>query len=240
MDTKVNGVETLELLSKYDTPTICNVIELFDVRPRTEGYMNQSIVSCFPEMPPMVGFASTATFTGAVPQEELSYEGLEQQVDSFSELPGPAVVVFEDLDHPVLAATFGEIMCSTYKRFGATGLITSGAGRDLDQVRALGFPAFTNGTVCSHGYSRFPSIGGEVEVGGIKIKPGDLIHGDCNGITTIPLAIAPRVAALCAPFMEAESIILKYLKNHQVTPKGLAQAQKECKDYLKQLASSIK
>ena len=232
-------LQVITLLKQYDTPTVCNVIELFDNRPRTAGYMNQSIVSCFPEMPPMVGFAATATFSASNQDEDLSYAGLELQVASFSELPGPAIVVFEDLDQPVLAATFGEIMCTSYQRFGAKGLITSGAGRDLDQVRALDFPVFTNGTICSHGYSHFPSIGGTVQVGGITIEPGDLIHGDCNGVTTIPISIAAKVAELCQPYMDAEAIILNYLKSPQVTPGGLGQAQKECKDYLKKLADSL-
>ena len=228
--------QDLELLTKYDTPTICNVIELFDVRPRTEGFMNKSIVSCFPEMPPMVGFAATATFRGSTLTEEPSYGGIDKQVALFAELPGPAVVVFEDLDQPVVSATFGEIMCTSYKRFGAKGLITSGAGRDLDQVRSLDFPVFTNGTICSHGYSRFPSVGVPVQVGGLTIKPGDLIHGDCNGVTTIPIDIAKRVAALCEHYMVAEAIILNYLKSDQVTPQGLAEALQECRLTLRQLA----
>jgi regulator of RNase E activity RraA len=232
-------LQDLSLLAQFDTPTICNVIELFDIRPRTVGYMNQSIVACFPEMPPMVGYAATATFRGSTPKEDLSYGGLEQQVESFAQLPGPAIVVFEDLDQPSVAATFGEIMCTTYQKFGARGLITSGSGRDLDQVRSIKFPVFTNGTVCSHGYSRFPSIGVKVNVGGISINSGDLIHGDCNGVTTIPIAIAKKVAQLAKPYMEAEGIILNYLSNQKVTPKGLAQAQAECKDHLKQLIKSL-
>jgi regulator of RNase E activity RraA len=232
-------LQDLSLLAQFDTPTICNVIELFDIRPRTVGYMNQSIVACFPEMPPMVGYAATATFRGSTPKEDLSYGGLEQQVESFAQLPGPAIVVFQDLDQPSVAATFGEIMCTTYQKFGARGLITSGSGRDLDQVRSIKFPVFTNGTVCSHGYSRFPSIGVKVNVGGISISSGDLIHGDCNGVTTIPIAIAKKVAQLAKPYMEAEGIILNYLSNQKVTPKGLAQAQAECKDHLKQLIKSL-
>src|SRR5580692_6599224 len=125
----------LELLRRFDTPTICNVVELFDIRPRTAGYMDARIQACYPKLPPMVGYASTATFRSAAPPRSGDvYAGLGDQVASFAELPGPAVVVFQDLDSPVAAATFGEVMCSTYKAFGAAGLITSGAARDLDQV----------------------------------------------------------------------------------------------------------
>src|SRR6187401_3837433 len=149
----------LDLLRKYDTPTVCNVIELFDVRPRTAGYMDKRIQACYPKLPPMVGYASTATFRSAAPPRAGNvYSGLAEQVASFAELPGPAVVVFQDLDEPVAAATFGEVMCTTYRAFGAVGLITSGAGRDLDQVAALNFPCFTGSTICAYGYCHIPSI----------------------------------------------------------------------------------
>ena len=101
----------LELLRRFDTPTVCNVIELFDVRPRTAGYMDSRIRSCFPRMPPMVGYASTATYRSASPPRSGDvYAGLNEQVGLFRELPGPAVVVFQDLDSPPAAATFGEVM----------------------------------------------------------------------------------------------------------------------------------
>ena len=120
----------LKLLAQFDTPTISNTIELFDVRPRSEGYMDGRIRACFPEMPPVVGYAATATMRCDLPRREGDvYGSLDQQVARFAELPGPPVVVFQDLDDPAVAATFGEIMCTTYQSFGAAGLITSGAAR---------------------------------------------------------------------------------------------------------------
>src|SRR5919206_2568365 len=134
--------------------------------------MNASIRACFPKMPPMVGYATTATFRSASPPRTGNvYSGLAEQVASFAELPGPAVVVFQDLDNPVAAATFGEVMCTTYKAFGAVGLITSGAGRDLDQVEALEFPCFTSGTICAHGYCHIVQTGVPVHVGGVAVHP---------------------------------------------------------------------
>src|SRR5436305_6771354 len=199
----------LELLRKFDTPTICNVVELFDVRPRTAGYMSQRIQACYPKLPPMVGYAATATFRSAAPPRSGNvYAGLGEQVASFAELPGPAVVVFQDLDDPVASATFGEVMCTTYKAFGAAGLITSGAGRDLDQVEALKFPCFTAGTVCAHGYCHFPSLNVPVRVGGCMVHPGDLLHGDRNGVAIIAHAIASEVAHACAEYVAAETIVL--------------------------------
>lgn len=106
------AAETLEKLRKFDTPTICNVIELFEVRSQTEGYMDHTIKSAFPELPPMVGFAATAAFRcGAKPTGGPGYGGLDDQLKQFQELPGPAVVVFQDLDDPAVGATLNSVAC---------------------------------------------------------------------------------------------------------------------------------
>jgi 4-hydroxy-4-methyl-2-oxoglutarate aldolase len=231
----------LELLRKFDTPTICNVVELFDLRPRTAGYMDARIKACYPKLPPMVGYASTATFRSAAPARAGNvYAGLGEQVASFAELPGPAVVVFQDLDDPVAAATFGEVMCTTYKAFGAVGLVTSGAGRDLDQVEALAFPCFTDGTVCAHGYCHIVQINVPVHVGGVMVNPGDLLHGDRNGVTTIPNEIASAVAQACPEYVAAEAVVLDYLRSGRIDPKGYAAARNECRDRIEALGRRLK
>jgi regulator of RNase E activity RraA len=232
---------TLDRLRQFDTPTVCNVIELCDVRPRNEGYLDQRIQAAYPKLPPMVGYASTATFRSAAPPVDgKAYSGLNQQVESFAQFHGPVIVVFQDLDEPVAAATFGEIMCTTYKSFGAVGLITSGAGRDLDQVEALQFPCFTHGTICAHGYCHIPQINLPVRVGGVRILPGDLLHGDRNGVTTIPLSIASAVAEACPEYMAAEGVVLDYLKGGKLDPKGYAAARKECQARLVALGKRLK
>jgi regulator of RNase E activity RraA len=204
---------TLDKLATFDTPTICNIIEIFEVRPRNTGYMNASIKANFPEMPPMVGFAATASFrSDAPPVGGDAYGSIQKQLEQFTQLPGPAVVVFQDLDDPPVSATFGEVMCSTYQAFGSPGLITSGAGRDLEQVRALKYPVFTGSTICSHGYCHMLHLGLPVRVGGITVHNGDLLHGDANGVTTIPLDIAAEVADVGDEFVASELVILEYVK----------------------------
>ena len=231
----------LELLKKYDTPTICNVVELFDHCPRTAFYMDARIRACFPKMPPIVGYASTATFRSAFPATAGNvYAGLDQQVAAFAELPGPPIVVFQDLDTPVKSATFGEIMCTTYKSFGAVGLITSGAARDLDQVEAIGFPCFADGAICAHGYCHILQIDVPVHVGGVQVTPGLILHGDRNGVTTIPNEFASQVAHACVEFVAAEQIVLDYLKTPNITPKGYGEARKACKDRIDALAKRLK
>jgi len=204
----------LAALAKFDTRTISNVIELFDVVPRNRGYMDGRIVAAFPELPPMVGFAATAAFRSeCAPAGGDAYGSMDKQVERFAELPGPAVVVFQDLDNPPIAATFGEVMCSTYKGFGSVGLITSGAGRDIEQVRAIKFPVFTSGTICSHAYCHILHIGLPVHVGWLTVHNGDLLHGDLNGVTRIPLEIAGEIPQVAAEFVAAEKIVLDYVRS---------------------------
>src|SRR5262245_9057021 len=235
------SADVLTLLRKYDTPTICNVVELFDLRPRTAGYMDARIQACYPKLPPMVAFAATATFRSSeAPRTGDVYSGLADQVASFAGLPQPVIVVFQDLDDPPASATFGEVMCSTYKAFGAAGLITSGAGRDLDQVEALNFPCFTGGTMCAHGYCHIERINVPVRVGGVVIHPGDLLHGDRNGVTTIPNSIAEIVANACTEFMAAEAVVLDYLKAGRVTSDRYAAAHKECRRRIGELGNRLR
>ncbi|MBS1854812.1 MAG: RraA family protein [Acidobacteria bacterium] len=231
----------LKKLTQFDTPTICNTIELFEVLPRNSGYMDGRIRACFPEMPPIAGYAATATMRCDQPRREGDvYGSLDEQVSRFAELPGTPIVVFQDLDDPAVAATFGEIMCTTYQSFGAAGLITSGPARDLDQVRRIGFPAFSNGAVCSHGYSHIVDLHRAVRVGGITIHPGDLLHADANGVTTIPIEIAPEIADAAVEFAAAEAIVLDYLKQGQPGVKAFAEARRGMMDAIAALGRRVR
>ena len=119
-------------------------------------------------------------------------------------------------------------MFSTYKAFGSVGLITSGAGRDLEQVAELAYPVFTGSTICSHGYCHMLHFGLPVRVGGLTVRTGDLLHGDANGVTNIPPPIAAAIADITPEFIAAEKIILDYVNGPGTkTSAGLTAARKE-------------
>jgi regulator of RNase E activity RraA len=189
----------------------------------------------------MVGYATTATFrAGANPRGGDVYAGLEKQVTRLAEISAPKVVVFQDLDDPAVAATFGEVMCTTYQAFGAVGLVTSGAGRDLDQVEALNFPCFTAGTICSHGYCQIVELEIPVRVGGVWINPGDLLHGDRNGVAVIPHHLAEATAFGCSQLAEAENIVLDAVKKPNPSAASFAAARKECHARINELSGTLK
>jgi regulator of RNase E activity RraA len=148
-------------------------------------------------------------------------------------LEAPAVVVIQDLDDPPAAAVFGEVMCSTYRAFGAAGLVTSGSGRDLPQVRALDFPVFTGSTVCSHGYCHLLHVGLPVRIGGHVVRTGDVLHGDANGVTDIPLEIADEVPDVAEEFVAAEQEVLRYMQGPG------AKDRKEADGRLRELSQAI-
>lgn len=221
--------DTLRQLARFDTPTIANVIELFGIRPANTGFADGRIRALFPDLPPMVGFACTACFRSASPPAEGQvYHSLADQIKLAQELPGPAVMVFQDLDDPPIGATFGEIMCSIYKAFGSVGLVTSGGGRDILQVRRLEYPVFVGTTICSHAYCHILHMGQPVRVGGLVIRQGDLLHGDANGLLQIPVEIASEVADVAPEYLQAEQILLDFARKPGTkTVAGLEAAQAE-------------
>lgn len=203
----------LNKLAQYDTATICNTIELFEIRPQSAGYMDSRIRAAYPDLRPMVGYAATASFRSASPPRgDDVYSNFEKQLQHLASLPGPAVVVFQDLDDPPVGATFGEVMCGVYQAFGAVGLITSGGGRDLVPIRELRFPVFVGATICSHAHSHLDDIGRPVRVGGLVVQPGDLLHGDADGVTNIPAEIAAEVADVAGEFVAAERLLIDYAR----------------------------
>lgn len=220
--------ETLAALRDIDTPTICNVIELFAIQPRHTGYMNARIRANFPELPAIVGFAATVTCRCSSPPAGPGdgYASLDDQVSRFAELSGPPIVVMQDLDEPQAAATFGEVMCSSYQRFGALGLISSGAGRDLEQVRALGFPVWTDGTIASHGYFHLLQTHVPVQLGGCVVAPDDLLHADADGVSLIPRSIASEIPDVAPQYLAAEQIVLNALQQEELSPTQLGEARR--------------
>lgn len=211
--------DVIAALARFDSPTICNTIELFDCRPRSVGALSPRIRAMYPELPPMVGYAVTLTARSAHPPAPAERSlGLLEQVAVFEATPAPRVVVIQDLDDPPLGAAYGEVMASTYQAYGCVGLVTNGLARDVLQVRDLRFPCFATGTSVSHAYCRILSAGQPVHVGGVTIRPGDLLHGDANGVTTIPLEIAEPLARAAAEFIAAENELIEAAKARPFRP----------------------
>ena len=215
----------IEEIRKIDTPTICNAIEKLEVRSFLAGFCDRTIQQLMPEFGVMCGYAVTAqaetiTHTPLSPTE--SRANMMELCKEVGKLKAPAVVVFQEVGpEPAKSAHCGEVMATTFKKFGAVGLISDSAVRDVDQVRDIGFQLFAPGTVASHGNFRIVRVQVPVSVAGITINPGDLLHGDDNGLTTIPEEKREQLLKEVESIMTRESKILDYLKEENVTTEKL-------------------
>jgi regulator of RNase E activity RraA len=217
----------LEALKRYDSPTLSNAIELFDVRPRDEGYMRHEVRCLFPELGVMVGYAATATMRarGAGASDP---EPLTAHVQS---MPGPRIVVVQDLDdEPAHGALWGEVMATTFTALGCLGTVTDGSVRDLDEARAIGFYFFARAVSVSHGYARVESVGEPVTVGGLTVLPGDLLHADKHGVLLIPAEIAAELPAAADRVIAAEQEYIGWVRSSEFAPELLAERRAKMKD----------
>lgn len=186
--------EQLDALRRIDSPTIANAIETFNVRPRVAGYVGYDIRCVFADLPPTVGYAITCTVDSTT--EGRQGIGFNKLYELLEQAPKPAVVVMQDVGPDRLHSCHaGEVMATTMKRLGAVGILTDGGLRDVREVKVLGgFQYFCAGLVVSHGNPICVSVGDEVTISGMRVRPGDLLHGDVNGVVLVPEECAGEVA----------------------------------------------
>ena len=213
--------ETLAALRRFNTPTVCNAIETFDVRPRTEGFMDRTIACRFPDLGPMVGYAVTAKIRASSPaKDDVHHTRIWAE---FAKTPKPWVIVIEDMDWPDPTGSYwGEVNASTYSALGAIGVVTNGGVRDLAEVRPIGFHFFSSCLLVSHAYVHVVEVGTPVTVGGLTVHPGDLLHGDEHGVTSVPVDIAERLPDACRAIEAAERKLIGYAQSGNVDVEKLA------------------
>jgi regulator of RNase E activity RraA len=205
--------EFLEYLKTVDTPTLVNAIELLGVRPNRDGFTPLQIRCLFPELGRMCGYAVTAQV------ETITTTG-KFELDSFLDLyrlveasPKPAVIVLQEIGgYPDYAAHCGEVMSTFFTRLGAVGLVSDCAVRDLPEVRRMGFHYFARGSVASHGNFRIVRSGVPVQVLGLEVRPGDVLHGDENGLITVPGGCEASLPACVDTVREKERRVMDYVR----------------------------
>ncbi len=217
----------LDALRKISTPSICNAIESFNVRPRNEGFMTSDVRCIFPDLGVMLGYAATARIMADEPPVEGRRISRLDWWDYLQEIPKPRVVVVQDLDRVVKGSYWGEVNANVHKALGCVGVVTDGGVRDLDEMQALGFHAFAAHVLVSHAYVHLVDYGIPVRVGGLTVGPGDLLHGDKHGVTSIPQAIAAEVASAAARIQRSEQQIIEVCQSADLTPELLKERWKK-------------
>ena len=201
--------EQIEALKRYNTPTISNAIEVFNVRDRHLGFLPHQVRSLFPDLGPMVGYAVTSR-TRASHATKKEPDLNPDYLRYVAAQPGPKIAVGQDCDDPPgLGAQFGEVNATIHKKLGCIGHITDGCPRDLDEVRDLGFQLFGLNPCVSHAYVRLIDYGQPIRLAGVEIRPGDLIHADKHGVCIIPTDVAPQLIDACAEVERLERPLLE-------------------------------
>jgi regulator of RNase E activity RraA len=203
--------EQLSALKRIDSPTISNAIETFNLRPRVSDYVGYDIRCIYPDLPPTVGYAITCTVDSTT--EGRQGIGFNRLYELLKDVPKPAIVVMQDVGTDRLHSCHaGEVMSTTMKHLGAVGILTDGGLRDVREVRALGnFQYFCAGLVVSHGNPICVSVGDEVTISGMRVRCGDLLHGDANGIVHIPDECAEQVAEAAYRIWAREEETLRHI-----------------------------
>jgi 4-hydroxy-4-methyl-2-oxoglutarate aldolase len=205
----------VEALRQLDSCVISNAIETFDVRLRNEGFTDAGIRCVYPELPPVVGYAVTATIRCSTPPAVGHvYADRTDWWTDILRTPGPRIVVVQDVDdHPGLGAFVGEVHANILRALGCVAYVTNGAVRDLPAVKTSGLQLFAARTSPSHAFVHMVSFGEPVEVAGLSVAPGDVLFGDCHGVLSIPSAVASAVPAVAAHMRQQERRVIEYCRS---------------------------
>jgi 4-hydroxy-4-methyl-2-oxoglutarate aldolase len=204
--------ETLEQLQQLSTCAVSNAIEQFHVRTRNEGFVNGSVRCIFPHLPPAVGYAVTARIrSSSTPIAGRCYYDRPDWWSYALTIPAPRFIVAQDVDDkPGIGALFGEVHANICRALECCAYVTNGAVRDLPEIAATGFQVFAGSVAISHAYAHVVEFGDPVEVGGLRIRPGDLLHGDLHGVHSIPISIADGIPKVVAEMSEMESELIQF------------------------------
>lgn len=182
-------------LKRFETPAVYNGWEAITKHDPARGNFNlEPVVDYMPELGIMAGYAVTVVVEPSNPKHKENADAWTEYRQYVARIPGPKVVVVQDLDKPTpVGAFWGEVNSNTHRALGCVGSITDGAIRDVKDVAAAGFKILASRTCVGHAYSTPVRWNCEVSVFGCTIRPGQLIHADGHGFLVIPEEDQERV-----------------------------------------------
>lgn len=202
--------DQLESLRRLDACMLANAIETFHDRLRNEGFVDHTVRCLFPHLQPMIGYAATIRIRGSAPPTAgTPYPDRTDWWDYILSLPAPRVVVIEDAARRVgLGSLVGAVHMNILRALRCVGVVTNGSVRDIPAAARAAFHYFTSSVSVSHAYVHIDEIGGMVEIGGLPIRSGDLLHGDLHGVQSVPIDLAPRIPAVAARISAQEQALI--------------------------------
>jgi regulator of RNase E activity RraA len=214
---KYLSADQVEALRKIDTPTICNLLEMVAPDRRGVGYTTKYLHCVFPNLPPMVGYARTATIRAKEPGSLTGDDYMQLRFKYFDYVasgPTPRISVIQDLDdfQAGYGSFWGEVNSNVHKALGCEGVVTNGSVRDLDMI-APGFQLLAGVIAPSHAFVHLVHFDCEVNVHGMVVRSGDLIHADKHGAVVIPHNVADKVADALGLMSRREAIIIEVARS---------------------------
>ncbi|HEY2083716.1 MAG TPA: RraA family protein [Verrucomicrobiae bacterium] len=221
--------EQLEALRRLDACTLANAIETFHERLRNEGFMGHAVRCLFPKLQPMIGYAATVKIRGSAPPTTGNlYTERTDWWDYVLSLPAPRIVVVQDLaTRPGLGSLVGAVHMNILRALHCTGVVTNGSVRDIPAAESAGFHYFAGSVAVSHAYVHIVDIGEPIEIDGLKIRSGDLLHGDLHGVQNVPLDIAPRIPEVAARISAEEQALIALCRSPEFSLEKLRAAVKK-------------
>lgn len=204
------SAQQLMALRGLNSCLVANVIETFHERLRNEGFVDHSVRSLFPDLPPMVGYAATVRIRGsAPPTADREYPERTDWWEYVLSVPAPRVLVVQDVaTRTGLGSLVGEVHMNILRALDCVGVVTNGSVRDIPAANAAGFHYFAGSVSVSHGYVHLIEFGEPVSVGGLAIHSGDLLHGDIHGVQSVPLSIASQIPEVAARISARERALI--------------------------------
>lgn len=182
-------IEDLNKLTQWDTPTICNGLEIVCPQRRASGFTTHPLVCLDVSLPPVIGYARTARIRATAPSVESAQHNQSLRLNYYEYVATgvkPSIVVIEDLDAaPGFGAFWGEVNTHIHRGLGALGCVTNGSMRDLPDS-AADFQLLAGQVGPSHAHVHLIDFGGDVTVHNMSVCDGDIIHMDQHGAVVIP------------------------------------------------------
>jgi regulator of RNase E activity RraA len=204
--------ETLAILRKHDTPTICNALEHVMGGRTAEGFTKSPVVCADPALPPIVGFARTARIRAASPAQQPADEVRALRMAYYEYVVSrgsPTVAVIEDSDWPhCIGGFWGEMQVAQHRGLGVAGTVTNGVLRDLGMLDP-DYQVIAGSIGPSHAFVHVTALDCPVTIFGMAVKPDDLIHADRHGAVVIPARHIEQMPAAIDLVLRKEQPILK-------------------------------
>jgi hypothetical protein len=202
----------LDLLRQWDTPTICNGLELIVPERRAIGFTVEHMVAADRKLPPIVGLARTGLIRakepsrGPIPSREDWYDYVAPEGLS-------TIVALQDIDdRPGYGAFWGEVQSTVHLALGVLGCVTNGSFRDVDTL-APGFQIIGGRIGPSHAHVHLVQMHCEVNIFGMLATHDDVIHADFHGAVVIPATAVKQLPDAIELVVRREKLILEMARS---------------------------